>query len=150
MLLRKKRWLFIVTFLLSALVLLTACERTLYGTEKASVLEYSETAIDNLFAGVNANDYIMFSRDFDSDMKEEIPATNFATWKEDMDHNFGKYLSRKVEKVTQADEFRVVYYQAEFDKVGQVIVTVAFHAREPHTIAFLSFDSEKASWSTFQ
>jgi hypothetical protein len=150
MLHEKKRLLFFITIILSVLVLLTACERTLFGTERDSVLAYSETATDNLFAGVNANDYIMFSSDFDSDMKEEIPAINFVTWKENMDHNFGKYLSRKVEKVTQADEFRVVYYQAEFDKIDQVIVTVAFHAREPHTIAFLSFDSEKASWSTFQ
>ncbi len=112
MLHEKKRWLFFITIILSALVLLTACERTLFGTERAYVLAYSETATDNLFAGANANDYIMFSRDFDSDMKEEIPATKFAAWKENIDQNFGKYLSRKVEKVTQADEFRVVYYQA--------------------------------------
>lgn len=146
----KKRRAYFITIILSVLVLLTACERTLFGTERSFVLEYSETATDNLFAGVNANNYVMFSRDFDTDMKEEIPAADFAAWKENMDHNFGMYLSRKVEKVTQADEFRVVYYQAEFDKVDQVIVTVAFHAREPHTIAFLSFDSENSSWSTFQ
>lgn len=144
------RWLFSVTFILSTLTWLTACERTLFGVEKASILVYSETAVDKLFAGLNANDYVMFSSDFDSDMQSEISITNFATWKDHMDHYFGKYLSRKVEKVTQADEFRVVYYQAEFDKTGQVIVTVAFHGKEPHRIVFLSFDSENASWSTFQ
>jgi hypothetical protein len=145
----KKRWLFTVTLVLSALALLTACERTLYGSERDTVLAYSETATDNLFAGMKANDYVAFARDFDSDMQEEIPAANFVAWKVNLDDSFGKYLSRKVEKVTQADEFRVVVYQAEFDKVGPVIVTVAFHASD-HSIAFLRFDSENASWSAFQ
>jgi hypothetical protein len=149
MLHEKKRWFFIVAFVLSTLVLLTACDRTLYGSERDIVLAYSETATDNLLVGMNANDYIAFARDFDSDMKEEIHPANFAAWKEDIDINFGKYLSRKVEKVTQADEFRVVVYQAEFDKVGLVTVTVAFHASD-HSIAFLRFDSENASWSAFQ
>ena len=79
------RWLFSVTFILSTLTWLTACERTLFGVEKASSLVYSETAVDKLFAGLNANDYVMFSSDFDSDMQSEISITNFATWKDHME-----------------------------------------------------------------
>ena len=60
----------IVVLVLSTLVWLTACERPLSGTEKAAVLAFSEAATDNLFAGLTANDYEAFSRDFDSDMYE--------------------------------------------------------------------------------
>ena len=98
---------------------------------------------------MTANDYAQFSRDFDSDMYEEIPATDFAAWKQVLDDELGNYLSRQVDQVTQSDEFYVVVYQAEFEREDQVTVTVAFHAAD-HSIAFLSFDSEGFSWSTFQ
>jgi hypothetical protein len=137
-----------VVLVLSTFVWLTACERTLSGTEKAAVLAYSEAATDNLFAGLTANDYAAFSHDFDSDMHEELPATDFAAWKRELDNKIGNYLSRQVNQVTQSDEFKVVFYQAKFEQEAQVIVTVAFHASD-HSIALLSFDSEKFSWSAF-
>jgi hypothetical protein len=135
---------------LSALARLTACgqDKILSSTEKDSVLAFSEAATDNLFAGLKANDYLAFSRDFDTDMKEKISATNFAAWKQDLEDKLGNYLSRRVDHVTQSDEFYVVVYQAKFEKEKQVTVTVAFHASD-HSIALLSFDSEKFSWSAF-
>jgi hypothetical protein len=139
----------LVVLVLSALVWLTACERILSGTEKAAVLAFSEAATDDLFAGLTAGDYAAFSRDFDSDMYEEISATDFAVWKQALDNQLGNYVSRRVDRVTQADEFYVVSYQAEFEQETPVSVTVAFHASD-HSIAFLSFDSEEFSWSTFQ
>ena len=139
----------IVVILLSAIFWLTACERTLYGNERAAVLEFSEPITDNLFAGLTANDYVMFSHDFDSDMHERVPATDFAAWKQEVNNKIGNYLSRKVDQVTQADEFYVVVYQAKFEKEEQVTVTEAFHASD-HSIAFLSFESEKYSWSAWK
>ena len=133
---------------MSTFVWLTACERTLSGTEKAAVLAFSEAATDNLFAGLTANDYEAFSRDFDSDMYDELSVTDFAAWKQELDNKIGNYLSRNVDQVTQSDEFYVVVYQAKFDKAKQVTVTVVFHASD-HSIALLSFDSEKFSWSAF-
>jgi len=38
------------------------------GADKDAVLAYSEAKTDNLLAGMNANDYVMFSKDFDADM----------------------------------------------------------------------------------
>jgi hypothetical protein len=146
---RKNTGFFIVAIVMIALAWLTACERTLSGTEKASVLAFSEAATDNLFAGLTANDYAAFSRDFDSDMYEELPATEFAVWKQELDNKIGNYLSRQVSQVTQSDEFYVVFYQAKFEQEEQVTVTVALHASD-HSIALLSFDSEKFSWSAFE
>ena len=141
---------FVVAVFLSALVWLTACERILSGSEKADVLAFSQAATDNLFAGLTANDYAAFSRDFDAAMQAEIPAAHFAALKGDLDNQLGNYLSRSVDQVTQADEFYVVKYLAAFEQENRVTVTVAFHAAQPHRITFLAFDSEKGSWSTFQ
>jgi hypothetical protein len=140
----------LVVLVLCTFVWLTACERTLSGTEKTAVLAFSEATTDNLLlAGLTVNNYAAFSRDFDFDMSEEIPATDFAAWKQELDNQLGNYLSRQVDQVTQADEFYVVVYQAKFEQEEPVTVTVAFHASD-HSIAFLSFDSEEFSWSTFQ
>jgi hypothetical protein len=138
----------ILLLLLSTFIWLSACERTLYGNEKADVLAFSETVTDNLFDGLTANDYAVFSRDFDSDMYEQVPATDFAVWKQELDHKLGNYLSRQVDQVTQSGEFFVVVYQAIFEKEEQVKVTVGFHASS--SIAFLSFESEKYSWSAWE
>jgi hypothetical protein len=139
----------LVVLILSTFVWLTACERTLSGAERAAVLAFSEAATDSVFAGLTAGDYSAFSRDFDSDMCEEISATDFAAWKQELENQLGDYISRQVDRVTRADEFYVVVYQAKFEQEEPVTVTVAFHASN-HSVAFLSFDSEEFSWSTFQ
>ena len=140
---------FATVFVLTALFGLSACERNLSGAEKDSVLAFSEASVDNLLEGWTANNYAMFSGDFDTDMLEEIPATTFANLKENLDNYLGNYISRRVDQVTQADEFYVVTYQAEFEQEEAVKITVAFHISD-QSIAFLAFDSEKVSWSTFQ
>jgi hypothetical protein len=139
---RKNTGFFIVAIVLTALAWLTACEKNLSGTDQAAVLAFSEAAMDNLFAGLTANDYATFSRDFDTDMQAAIPATNFAAWKQDLDNKLGNYLSRQVDQVTQSDEFYVVVYRAKFEQEQPVIVGVAFHVAEPHSISHLWFDSE--------
>jgi len=134
---------------LSTFAWLTACEWTLSGSKRATVLEFSEAATDNLFAGLIANDYAVFSRDFDSDMNDEISAADFAGWKQGLDNQLGNYLSREIEQVTRADEFYVVTYRAKFERAEPVTISVAFHASD-ESIAALSFDSEEFSWSPFQ
>jgi len=146
---RKSIKYFVTVFVLVALFSLTACERIVSGTEKDAVLAFSETTMDNLFAGWAANDYAVFSRDFDTDMQEEIPATGFATWEQDFEDKLGTYISRKVDRVARSDEFYVVDYQAKFSHEEPVKITVAFHASD-HSIAFVAFDSETVAWSTFE
>jgi len=138
----------IVAIVLIALVGLTACERQLSGAHRTAVLAFSEAATDNLFAGLAANDYATFSRDFDPDMQKDVPATRFAAWKQDVDSKLGNYLSRQVDHVSQDDEFYVVVYQVKFEQQESVTVEVAFHVKKPHPIAHLSFDSQKLRWSS--
>lgn len=137
-----------VIFVLSALARLTGYGQdiVLSGSDRAAVLAFSEAAMDNLFAGLTANEYNRFSRDFDADMYERIPAADFAVWRQALDHNLGNYLSRTVDRVTQSDEFSIIAYQAKFEKDEQVTVTVGFHASG--SIAFLSLESKKYAWSS--
>ncbi len=142
---------YIVILVLSVLASLTGCGqgKILSGTERAAVLSFSEAITDNLFAGLAANDYATFSRDFDTDMYERVPVTDFAAWKQEFDFEIGNCLSRQVDQVTQADEFYMVVYQAKFEQETQVTVTVGFHASD-HSIALLSFDLEQYSWSAWE
>jgi hypothetical protein len=143
---RIKTGLFIFVLVLGALVWLTACsllqDKILSGTDQDAVLAFSEAVTDNMLAGLTANDYAVFSRDFDTDMQKNLPATDFAAWKQDLDNKFGNYLSRKVDQVSQSQEFYVVDYQAKFEQDEQVFVVVAFHASD-HTISNMWFDADK-------
>jgi len=140
---RKSTGFFIIALVLTVLPGLTACEKTLSGADEAAVLAFSEAATDNLFAGMTANDYAAFSRDFDTDMQTAMPAADFAAWKQGLEDKIGNYLSRTVDQITRADEFYVVVYRAKFEREEPVIVRVVFHAAEPHSIGGLWFDSEK-------
>jgi hypothetical protein len=140
---------FVAAFVVISAFWLAACDRIVSGTEKETVLAFSEPTVDNLLAGWTVNDYAVFSRDFDTDIQEEIPATGFAALRQDIDNKLGNYISRKVDRVARSDEFYVVDYQAKFDHEEPVKITVAFHASD-HSIAFLAIDSEKVSWSTFE
>ena len=146
---RKVMKYFVTVFVLILLLGLTACERILSGAEKDAVLAFSESTMDNLMDGWTADQYAVFSRDFDADMQEKIPAAHFAGMKQNLDNRFGNYISRQVDQVTQADEFYVVTYQAEFEQAEAVNVTVAFHISD-QSIAFLSFASETYVWSAWE
>lgn len=140
----------VLGLVLSAVVWLTACERVLVGSERDAVLAFSEITTDNLFAGLAANDYVAFSRDLDADMRREIPLAGFAAWKQNVDAGLGTYLDRQIAKVTRADEFYVVTYDARFERADLVKLTVVFHSAEPKQIALVGIESEQLSWSAFQ
>jgi len=134
----------IVVLVWGIAIRLSACvEQNLSGADQDAVLAFSEPITDNLFAGLTANDYARFSRDFDAYMQKTLSATDFPGWKQDLDSKIGTYLSRTVDHVRQSDEFYVVTYQAKFEKEESVIVDVAFHAAEPHFIANIWFNLDK-------
>jgi len=143
---RKATEFSIAVFVLLILVWLAACapqEKTLSGADREAVLAFSEAATDNLFAGMVAADYEIFSRDLDADMRAAIPADNFATWKQELDDKIGGYISREVDQVKQSPsgEFYTVIYTARFEQDEPVTVRVVFRAAEPHSISGLWFDS---------
>ena len=137
--------LFVIALFLSALVFFTARrgDKVLTDSEQAAVLAFSEPIADNLFAGLAANDYAVFSSDFDPDMQETITADIFIGWKLNLDDKLGQYISRQVDQVTQSGEFHLVVYQVEFEKDEQGLVGIVFHTAEPHAIGHLWIDSKQ-------
>ena len=130
----------IFALILSALLVLAACcpqDKELSGAERSAVLAYGEIAMDNLIAGLAANDYALFSSDFDAYMQKTLPAASFATWKGDLGDNLGNVLSHQVVQATRSDEFYVVEFEIEFEREAPVMVTIAFHAAPPHSIGGL-------------
>ncbi len=140
----------VTTISLIPFFFLSACERTVSDTEKETVLTISEPTIDNMLAGLTANDYALFSRDFDTNLQEEIPEETFVTMVQTLDNERGSYLSRYIERVTRSDEFYVIIdYQAIFEMDESVKITAAFHASD-FSIASFSFEADNFSWSMFQ
>ncbi len=135
-----------IILVLATLIGLSACGSqgtSLSGADRDAVLAFSEPATDNLFAGLTANDYTAFSRDFDTAMQKAIPADGFAAWKQDLDGKIGNYVSREVDQVLRSGEYYVVIYQARFEQDDPVTVRVVFQVAEPHLISGLWFNSEK-------
>jgi hypothetical protein len=113
---------------------------TITGADKDAVLAYSEAKTDNLLAGMNANDYAMFSKDFDQDMARAMSQAEFDTLKKDRDAKLGLYVSRTVHSVVQTGDFYAVIYDAKFEKDDAVTVRVVFRVAEPHEISGLWFN----------
>ncbi|MFZ5881057.1 MAG: DUF3887 domain-containing protein [Chloroflexota bacterium] len=123
--------------------LLAGCapqETTLTGDEQDAVLAFSEPKTDNLLAGMNANDYDVFSADFDQDMLNAMTPAQFDTLKKDRDAKLGLYVSREVSSVVQQGDFYIVIYKAVFEKDPDVIVRVVFRIADPQQVSGLWFN----------
>lgn len=132
--------LLVVALFTSLLAGCGAQETTLTGDARDVVLAFSEAQTDNLLAGMNANDYAAFSRDFDSEMLGAMPQSQFDALKKDRDEKLGLYVSRQVNSVVQVGDFYSVSYDAKFEKDDAVIVRVVFRLAEPHQVSGLWFN----------
>ncbi len=132
--------LILVTVLFSLLAGCAPKTITLTGADRDAVLAYSEAKTDSLLAGMNANDYAMFSGDFDKDMLNAMTKEQFDALKKDRDAKLGLYVSRQVNSVVQDGDFYAVIYDAKFEKDEAVVMRVVFRVSEPHQVSGLWFN----------
>ena len=132
--------LFLVAFLFSLLAGCGSQATSLTEEDKEVVLAFSEGKTDNLLTGMNAKDYVAFSKDFDQDMLDAMSQTQFAELKKDRDAKLGLYVSREVHSVTQTGDFYTVNYDAKFEKDDAVTIRVVFRIAEPHQVSGLWFN----------
>jgi hypothetical protein len=137
---KKIQILFVIALSIGLLAGCGPSETTLAGVGREAVLAFSEAKTDSLLAGMNANDYAAFSRDFDQAMLKAMTQAQFDTMKKDRDAKLGLYFSRQVNKVVQTGDFYVVFYDAKFEKEAAVTVRVVFRIAEPHEISGLWFN----------
>ena len=107
---------------------------------REAVLAFSEAKTDNLLEGMNANDYAVFSRDFDQAMLDAITQSDFASFKQDRDAKLGLYVSRQVNRVVQSGDFYAVIYDAVFERDDAVTMRLVFRVAEPHEVSGLWFN----------
>lgn len=132
------RFLLVWTVFCLGLVGCASQETALTEDEQDAVLFFSEAKTDNLVAGMNANDYVAFSHDFDQEMLAAISQAEFEKLKTDLDNRLGLYVSREVGSIVQSGEFYVIAYNAKFEK-GDVVMRVVFRVAEPHPVSGLWF-----------
>jgi len=113
---------------------------TLSDADKDTVLAFSEAQADNLLAGMNANDYAAFSKNFDQDMLNAMTQTEFDKLKKDRDAKLGLYVSRTVSGVVKQGDFYTVIYDAKFEKDDAVIMRIVFRVADPHAVSGLWFN----------
>lgn len=131
----------LVGILLSGLIV-TGCSsaKPLEGSQKDAVLAYSEPIADKLLQGMNECDYQAFSRDFDQQMLQALPESNF---KDELlptvADKYSKYVSGQVASGNATGINMVLIYTAKFEKNDNVTITLKLQQAEPHKVAGLYF-----------
>jgi hypothetical protein len=106
----------------------------LQGSARQQVLSYSEPMTDNLMAGFNAADYGTVARDFNATMKTGLDVNGFLASRSQILTNWGRYLSRSVDRVHTNGDYVTVYYHARFS-TRDATMTVSFERAQPHLIS---------------
>lgn len=137
----------LILCILAALLALTACQpataKPVEGAARDAVLAYAEPAADNLFNGINANDYVAFARDFDTKMAAAMDEKAFQDLQTAIIGKIGKYVSRQVSSVEESGKYITVVYTAVFEQDDPVTVRLVFNSDEDNKISGLWFDSAK-------
>ncbi len=138
-----KTKLSLLILMISMIFIATACapkETPITGTDRDTILAYTESQTDSLMKGLKAGDYPMFSENFDQEMLNAMSQEQFDALKADRDAKLGTYVSRQVNTVFQQGDFYVVVYDAVFEKDDAVTMRVVFRTTDPHQISGLWFN----------
>ncbi len=133
-------------FLLAAALLvlaLTAClpGKAVKGDDQKAVLAYVEPIADPIFAGIENNDYALFSQDFDETMKKGIDEASFQQLRDLLSTKVGSYQSREVSSVRDVDGTMLVIYTAVYSNAKQVVINLSVSGSEPHLVTGLYFNA---------
>ena len=113
------------------------------GAESEQVIQMAEPIAVNLLQGLNDQDYLTFSRDFDDTMKKALDQKSFTEMAATFAEKIGNYQSLEVEKVERIENLYVVTYKARYEKEEAVSIRLTIREGEPTQVAGLWFDSPK-------
>ncbi len=136
------RKVFLVTLLIASLVVFNGCAKKV---DASQVRSFADPMTENLLIAMNNKDYRMFSRDFDSKMKQAIPESRFYTLVKQVNGKIGMYIpnSKQFYRAYKTGKFTTVVYKAKFSRESSpVTVRVVFDVESgKEKISGLWFDS---------
>jgi hypothetical protein len=133
----KNTTLFIFVLLLS--LLLIGCSSSAAAAKLPE--NFADTAkpmAENLITGLQAQDYAIFSRDFNEKMVTAIPAAAMNEVHKLLWNQYGEYQSLQTEKISEEKGYWIGLYEVEFEK-GKFTMQVVFSPESPHKISGLWF-----------
>lgn len=131
---------------LAMLILLAGCGgvRTLPADEAAAFAAQIDDVSENLLLGLSNGDYDAYVRDMDATMKKVSTEAEFDKTRSLIIDRVGQYVSCQMTQVVDQKQFRIVFYDTEFQDEDHVTVKVVFNLdKEPPLISGLWFDSPK-------
>jgi len=138
----KKLWMIGLVML----VLLAGCGggKTLPADEAAAFAAQVDDVSENLLMGLSNGDYDAYVRDMDATMKKVSTEAEFDKTRSLIIDRIGKYVSRQTTQVVDQKQFRIIFYDTQFQDEDHVTVKVVFNMdEEPPLVSGLWFDSPK-------
>lgn len=134
----KKQKLFLL-LLISLFITLTACVTP---TPKVAIpANFRDTAnpmAENLVAGLDKQDYAIFTRDFDDTMLKALPSTAMTELHKLLWNQNGNYQSLDIKKVFEEKGYIIAIYNLVFEK-GNLDMQLVFTPKSPFKISGLWF-----------
>jgi hypothetical protein len=98
----------IMALLIMAVPVLAGC---------GSVAKYSDPIAENMLVSMNNGDFAGFSRDFDANLKAEVPENVFTDLSASVSGQLGKYIegSKKMTGVNIENDITTATYQVDFE-----------------------------------
>jgi len=134
----------IILAVIISVYIYTLQNSVIVGEEKQQILAYSEPITDNILQGYNEGDYEKISRDFTAEMKNSFTEAVFLENRELILSKIGSYISHDIPTILNQPPYKIVIYNAEFEKESGVQVRVVFIEHiDKNLVTGLWFNSPK-------
>ncbi|MBU4304152.1 MAG: DUF3887 domain-containing protein [Candidatus Omnitrophica bacterium] len=92
------------------------------GQSNEQVRAITDPIMDNIFDGLNNEDYDKYSRDFDGTLKETLSPERFRAVRKEIKDWVGNYLYREYLGFINRQAITIIFWKAVFDKTQDEIL----------------------------
>ena len=135
----QKKWKSLCFVLISAIILIAGCSTPV--PKVVIPTNFKESAIpmaENLVAGLDKQDYAIFTRDFDEKMVNALPSTAMTEIRKLLWDQNGNYQSMEFKQAIEQKGFIVTIFNLVFER-GNLDMQLVFSAEPPYKISGLWF-----------
>ncbi|HWR06234.1 DUF3887 domain-containing protein [Sporomusa sp.] len=133
-------------YLLIVLLLLITLSSTVVasGADGEQFLDEANLITDGVLKGLNENNYLMFSENFNQQMKAELSEAQFNALNITVKAKIGDYVSKQFVGLDKKDQYKILTYFATYTQEQQVVVrTVVVEENSKLAVAGFWLDSPK-------